>query len=119
MPIRNWRRRRVSDEKLLALTRHLGAMLGAGIPIITALKISADRCGERVPTHLRSCLLRACGGGGNRGDPRRESSQTRARFISSDSSTTKRRRRRDLSDRRSFRASLYHHAASPLGGPNI
>ncbi len=56
MPIRNWRRRRVSDEKLLALTRHLGAMLGAGIPIITALKISADRCGDRT---LSDALMKA------------------------------------------------------------
>lgn len=43
MPRQNWRLRPVSDTELLALTRHLGAMLGAGIPIITALTIGADR----------------------------------------------------------------------------
>lgn len=44
MPRRNWGRRSVSDTQLLALTRHLGAMVGAGIPIITALNVGADRC---------------------------------------------------------------------------
>jgi type IV pilus assembly protein PilC len=46
MPRHPWRRP-VSDMELLTLTRHLGAMVGAGIPIIAALKVGADRCSNR------------------------------------------------------------------------
>jgi type IV pilus assembly protein PilC len=42
-------RRLVSNTELLTLTRHLSAMLGAGIPIITAFTICADRS-------VNSCL---------------------------------------------------------------
>ncbi len=37
-------RRLVSDAELLAFTRHLHAMLGAGIPILSALTICHERC---------------------------------------------------------------------------
>lgn len=40
--------RTVSDAELLTVTRHLAAMLGAGIPIITALTISAERCSNKI-----------------------------------------------------------------------
>ena len=38
---------RVSDRELLIFTRHLGALLGAGLPIISALSITADRCANK------------------------------------------------------------------------
>lgn len=40
-------RRAVRNTELLTLTRHLSAMLGAGIPIITALTICAERCADK------------------------------------------------------------------------
>lgn len=43
----NYPRRRVSDRELLIFTRHLSALLGAGLPIISALSITAERCANK------------------------------------------------------------------------
>lgn len=56
-------RGRVSDTELLVFTRHLSAMLSAGIPIIWALTICHDRCGNQTLAKvLKSARDRIAGG---------------------------------------------------------